>query len=43
MQRRGIYRTAYEGPTLRDILDLPVPESRYARGSAARNKVIANA
>jgi alkanesulfonate monooxygenase len=43
MQRRGIYRTAYEGPTLRDILELPVPESRYARGSAARNKVIANA
>jgi FMN-dependent oxidoreductase (nitrilotriacetate monooxygenase family) len=43
MQRRGIYRTAYEGPTLRDILELPIPESRYARGSAAPNKATVNA
>ena len=38
LQRRGLYRTAYEGPTLRDILGLPVPQSRYARGSAARTR-----
>ncbi len=30
LQRRGIYRTAYEGKTLRDRLGLDVPESRYA-------------
>ena len=41
MQRRGLYRTAYEGPTLRDILGLPMPQSRYARGSAARDKATA--
>jgi alkanesulfonate monooxygenase len=33
LQRRGIYRTAYEGGTLRDRLGLPVPESRYAAGT----------
>jgi N-acetyl-S-(2-succino)cysteine monooxygenase len=43
LQRRGLYRTAYEGPTLRDILGVPVPQSRYARGSAVRNKATANA
>jgi alkanesulfonate monooxygenase len=32
LQRRGIYRTAYEGGTLRDRLGLPVPESRYPAG-----------
>ena len=30
LQRRGIYRTAYEGSTLRQNLGLPVPASRYA-------------
>lgn len=35
LQRRGIYRTAYEGTTLRDRLGLSVPESRHAAGGAA--------
>ncbi len=30
LQSRGIFRKAYEGTTLRDMLSLPVPESRYA-------------
>ncbi|MEA3028230.1 MAG: hypothetical protein QOF91_3515 [Alphaproteobacteria bacterium] len=30
LQRRGIYRTAYEGTTLRENLGLPVPVSRHA-------------
>ncbi|MDO8208817.1 NtaA/DmoA family FMN-dependent monooxygenase [Conexibacter sp. CPCC 206217] len=30
LQRRGIYRTAYEGSTLRDHFDLPRPVSRYS-------------
>ncbi|MBX9738975.1 MAG: LLM class flavin-dependent oxidoreductase [Beijerinckiaceae bacterium] len=30
LQRRGLYRTAYEGKTLRDNLGLSVPVSRYA-------------
>jgi len=30
LQRRGLYRKAYEGKTLRDLLGLRVPESRYA-------------
>lgn len=34
LQRRGIYRTRYEGSTLRDLLGLPVPESRYAATGA---------
>ena len=36
LQRRGIYRTAYEGPTLRENLELPIPASRYAGAGAAR-------
>ena len=34
LQRRGIFRTEYEGPTLRQNLGLRVPENRYtaARG-----------
>lgn len=32
LQDRGIYKTAYKGSTLRDLLEVPVPESRYARG-----------
>lgn len=35
LQRRGIYRTAYEPGTLRDRLGLRVPESRYAAGTEA--------
>jgi alkanesulfonate monooxygenase len=30
MQRRGLYRTRYEGRTLRENLGLPLPKSRYA-------------
>jgi alkanesulfonate monooxygenase len=29
LQRRGIYRTRYEGTTLRDNLGLPVPRNRF--------------
>ena len=36
LQRRGIFRTEYEGTTLRENLGLKVPENRYAR--AARLK-----
>ena len=31
LQRRGLYRTRYEGPMLRDNLGLERPASRYAR------------
>ena len=30
LQRRGLFRTAYEGTTLRDNLGLARPPSRYA-------------
>jgi len=30
LQRRGLFRKRYEGKTLRDLLGLPVPVSRYA-------------
>ena len=30
LQRRGMFRTEYEGPTLRQNLGLPTPKSRYA-------------
>ena len=30
LQERGLFRTEYEGPTLRDQLGLPRPQSRYA-------------
>ena len=33
LQRRGLYRTAYEGKTLRDNLGLPRPPSRYAEST----------
>ena len=32
LQRRGLMRTEYDGPMLRDHLGLPRPESRYASG-----------
>ena len=37
LQRRGLYRLAYEGKTLRENLGLPRPMSRYA-GSATRSR-----
>ncbi len=30
LQRRGLFRTAYEGRTLRENLGLPFPETRWA-------------
>jgi hypothetical protein len=32
LQRRGLFRTAYEGRTLRDHLGLAEPTSRHAAG-----------
>ena len=29
LQRRGVYRTAYEGATLRENLGLPRPSNRF--------------
>lgn len=34
LQRRGLYRTAYEGKTFRENLGLPHPRSRHAAGRA---------
>jgi alkanesulfonate monooxygenase len=31
LQRRGLFRTEYQGHTLRDNLGLMRPDSRYAR------------
>ena len=36
LQRRGLFRTAYEGRTLRQNLGLPIPENRWA---AARRSI----
>ncbi len=38
LQRRGIYRTAYEGSTLRDHFNLPRPASRYAAAAAVAER-----
>jgi hypothetical protein len=35
LQRRGLYRTAYEGATLRENLGLPRPANRFAASSMA--------
>jgi hypothetical protein len=35
LQRRGLFRTEYEGRTLRENLGLPRPVSRYATKAAA--------
>ena len=35
LQRRGLFRTAYEGATLRDNLGLPRPETGDLRRRAA--------
>ena len=41
LQRRGIFRRAYEGPTLRDHLGLPRPENRFfARPDARQRKAV---
>jgi alkanesulfonate monooxygenase SsuD/methylene tetrahydromethanopterin reductase-like flavin-dependent oxidoreductase (luciferase family) len=32
LQRRGLFRTEYDGTTLRDHLGLPLPESRNGTG-----------
>lgn len=34
LQRRGLYRKQYEGPTLRDLLGVPRPPNRYATAAA---------
>jgi FMN-dependent oxidoreductase (nitrilotriacetate monooxygenase family) len=34
LQRRGLFRTAYEGRTLRENLGLPYPENRFAAARA---------
>ena len=36
LQRLGVYRTAYEGSTLRENLGLPVPASRYVANRKER-------
>ena len=35
LQKRGLFRTEYEGNMLRDHLGLPYPKSRYAMQAAA--------
>ncbi|MEZ0067116.1 alkanesulfonate monooxygenase SsuD/methylene tetrahydromethanopterin reductase-like flavin-dependent oxidoreductase (luciferase family) [Streptacidiphilus sp. MAP12-20] len=35
LQRRGIFRTAYEAPTLRGLLGLPRPANRYATSAVS--------
>jgi alkanesulfonate monooxygenase len=37
LQRRGLFRTAYAGPTLRENLGLPRPASQHA-GRAAKSQ-----
>jgi alkanesulfonate monooxygenase len=32
LQARGLFRTEYEGRTLRENLGLPVPPNRYSAG-----------
>ena len=34
LQRRGLFRTAYEGRTMRENLGLPQPVSRYVGQTA---------
>jgi FMN-dependent oxidoreductase (nitrilotriacetate monooxygenase family) len=35
LQRRGLFRTQYEGPTLRDNLGLPRPVNQYSNATAS--------
>jgi N-acetyl-S-(2-succino)cysteine monooxygenase len=39
LQRRGLFRTEYEGHTLRENLGLPRPQNRYTQGTQARAAV----
>ena len=41
LQRRGLFRTEYEGTTLRENLGLPIPESRWAKASRAPRQSVA--
>jgi FMN-dependent oxidoreductase (nitrilotriacetate monooxygenase family) len=43
LQRRGLYRSRYEGLTLRDNLGLEKPVSRYAKGPVAPPAIAATA
>ncbi|WP_308738138.1 LLM class flavin-dependent oxidoreductase [Sorangium atrum] len=43
LQRRGLFRTEYEGTTLRDHYGLPRPENRFAARRAAGDQVAAAA
>jgi hypothetical protein len=38
LQRRGLFRTEYEGRTLRENLGLPRPESRYRKTEVAQRE-----
>jgi hypothetical protein len=38
LQRRGLFRTAYTGKTLRENLDLPVPPATAWRGMHAQRR-----
>src|SRR3954467_11468867 len=38
LQRRGLFRTAYEAGTLRGLLGLPRPANRYAPGRSAAHR-----
>jgi len=40
LRRRGLFRTEYEGRTLRENLGLPKPENRWAKNSAARSATV---
>ena len=42
LQRRGLFRTEYEGTTLRDHLGLPRPASRYAASPGRASDWAAN-
>ena len=35
LRARGVFRTEYEGTTLRSHLGLPVPENRYSAGRSS--------
>jgi len=37
LRRRGMFRTEYQGRTLREIMGLPEPASRYAAGAPPRD------
>jgi alkanesulfonate monooxygenase SsuD/methylene tetrahydromethanopterin reductase-like flavin-dependent oxidoreductase (luciferase family) len=43
LQRRGIFRTEYQGATLRENLGLPRPENQFFRSAARRDVAAAGA